>query len=432
MSLDELDLLHLTVRKFTHPQLRVNAKVLGRHLEKVQDEKETLLEQLGVGKEELLSNAKFAALLLRHAPDAVLPVKAGKSGAIFAFAKSDPGLQELMRDPRLWLPVVARMKVKSTIEESRVIRLLQLHAATGGELAVPLVYYAAHTGRFGGSDKLNLQNLGRESPLRAAIEPLQPGQVVLAGDLSQIEARITATLAGQWDLVNAFAAGRDVYSDFASDHYGFKVNKEQYPKERFVGKTGILSLGFQAGWRKFFFTMNYVFGTAISEADAESVVNTYRTKYKSIVKLWYTMAQLITAMSKGNEVHFGPVRTTKDAIVLPNGMVLNYPQLHKQDSEFVYRDKHGAFTKLFGGKLAENLCQALARIVVTSAEVRLARAGLFAALSVHDELVFTVPERLAPAYKKIVEKELVRPVAWMPDLPVACEVKFGANYSACK
>ena len=79
------------------------------------------------------------------------------------------------------------------------------------------MYYGAHPGRFSGLDKLNLQNMGRKSALRrAVIAP--PGYKVVAGDLSQIEARITACLAGQMDLVELFrhydnieADDRDVY-----------------------------------------------------------------------------------------------------------------------------------------------------------------------------------------------------------------------------
>ena len=127
----------------------------------------------------------------------------------------------------------ARLGIKSTIEETRTERLIGI--AKRGLLPVPLRYYAAHTGRWGGDDKVNLQNLPRNSVLKYALRaPI--GYKFVDCDSSQIEARTLAWLAGQDDLVTAFDKGDDVYKIMASAIYGKDaegISKDQ----RFVGKT---------------------------------------------------------------------------------------------------------------------------------------------------------------------------------------------------
>jgi DNA polymerase I-like protein with 3'-5' exonuclease and polymerase domains len=76
--------------------------------------------------------------------------------------------------------------------------------------------------------------------------------------------------------------------------------------------------------------------------------------------------------------------------------------------------------------------QALARIVISNAELELAKFGIFAALQVHDELVYVVPEKHVAIYTKAIEKALTARVPWMPNLPVACEIKAGESYGQCK
>ena len=109
--------------------------------------------------------------------------------------------------------VAARLGAKSTLEETRTERLISI--AKRGKLPVPLRYYAAHTGRWGGDDKLNLQNLPRKSKLKNAITAPE-GYVIIDADSAQIEARVLAWLSGQADLVHDFADGADVYKKMAA------------------------------------------------------------------------------------------------------------------------------------------------------------------------------------------------------------------------
>ena len=115
---------------------------------------------------------------------------------------------------------------------------------------MPLRYYAAHTGRFGGTEKINMQNMPRNSELRKAL-CAPPGQLVFVADLSNIEARMLAWLADEDDLLQQFRNGDDIYSNLASVIYDRPINKHDDPTERFVGKTAVLGLGYGMGATKF-------------------------------------------------------------------------------------------------------------------------------------------------------------------------------------
>lgn len=235
----ELKLIDLTIRMFTEPVLELSLEGLITHLSTVRTKKERLLASVTmVDKEQLMSNPKFAATLkvLGVVPPTKISPTTGKE--TYAFSKSDEEFKALLEheDLRVQAIVAARLGVKSTIEETRTERFMAI--SVRGPLPIPLRYYAAHTGRWGGDDKVNMQNLPRKSPLKNAI--LAPeGYVIVDSDSSQIEARTLAWLAEQNDLVDAFEQGQDVYRIMAAAIYN-KKEEDISPEERFVGKTTIL------------------------------------------------------------------------------------------------------------------------------------------------------------------------------------------------
>jgi len=436
----EILLISATITKFTRPKLELDIDVLTTRLAEVLEEKANVLERCGLhNRDMLMSNEQFAAALIMFGvtPPTKISPRTGKE--TYAFAKVDKDFIALLEheDVRVQLIVAARLKVKSTIEETRLQRFIDVyHAmqATGSKFAAPLLYAAAHTHRFGGWDKLNLQNLGRASALRRGIKAPE-GHQIIAGDLSQIEARITAVLAGQDDLVEAFRKGVDVYSAFASRLYDFEVTKAN-TTERFVGKTCILGLGFGVG--------GVTLQNSLSIADVDVTlnesyryVNTYRTIYPCIPALWSLMdKKVIQAMAEGVRLEIGfNIHTEKEAIVLPNGMKLRYPNLYQKQvdgyNNWVY-DYRGNETTIYGAKLVENVVQALARIIVSAAEVRLIKAGWYAVLQVHDELLYVIPNAKVEIFSRVLQKILEQPVPWMPELPVAAEVAHGDTYADAK
>lgn len=238
----ELKIIDVTLRMFTEPVLELDPELLERHLRNIQQMKEDLLTSCGVDKEGLMSNPKFAALLQQFGVVPPMKVSAATGKSTYAFAKNDEEFKALLEhaDPRVQTLVAARLGTKSTLEETRTQRFIGI--SQRGKLPVPIRYYAAHTGRFGGDDKINLQNLpsrgANANMLKKAIVAPK-GYVVIDADSAQIEARVLAWLAEQDDVVEAFATGKDVYKKMAAAIYAVSesdVTKDQ----RFVGKTTVL------------------------------------------------------------------------------------------------------------------------------------------------------------------------------------------------
>lgn len=436
----ELNLIDLTIRMFTEPVIELDKARLASHLLGVQIQKEQLMDKLSHDRETLMSNPKLAELLLELGvtPPTKISARTGKEA--FAFAKSDEGFKALLEheDPYVQAIVAARMGVKSTIEETRTERFIAV--AKRGSLPIPLRYYAAHTGRWGGSDKINMQNLPRGSALKFAMLAPQ-GYKFVDSDLSQIEARTLAWLAGQSDLIAAFERGDDVYKIMASAIYNKPV--EDIDKdERFVGKTTILGCGYGMGAAKFRAQLK-TFGKDLPQEECQRIIDVYRTTYPKIPELWKQANKALERMISNQTAPIGRAGVLqvqgKGGIKLPNGLYLKYPNLRKVSdekgrSEMVYDTKRGRSTidnRIYGGKAVENICQALARIVIGEQLLRVAKKYKVA-MTVHDAIGCIVPEAEEQTGKEFVEMVMrVRP-KWAQDLPLDCEAFTGDSYGGCK
>jgi len=433
----ELRLIDLTIRMFTEPSLALDLQVLGDHLESVKDTKALALGAFEKG--DLMSNPKFAIML--QTAGAVPPMKksitTGKE--TYAFSKTDEEFKALLEheNPAVQALVAARLGTKSTIEETRTERFIEI--AKRGLMPVPLRYYAAHTGRWGGDDKLNLQNIPRNSPLKNAIFA-PSGYKIIDSDSSQIEARTLAWLAEQNDLVDAFDRGEDVYKIMASAIYG-KDTSEITKDERFVGKTTILGCGYGMGAAKFQAQLKN-FNVEIDLDEAKRIIDTYRTTYPKIVELWKEAGRALDAMMRKASMNLGRGETLKvqgkDGILLPNGLYLRYPNLRKHqdddgDTELVYDTKKGKAVipnRIYGGKVIENVCQALARIVIGEQMLMVAKKYKVV-MTVHDAIACIVPKEEVESAQEYVEMCMrIRP-KWAAELPLNCESGYGDSYGAC-
>lgn len=239
----ELRLIDKLIRMYTEPMLRLNKGQLEEHLADVIRRKEELLSNAGIAKEDLMSNPKFALVLEEFGVTPPMKISPTTGKQAFAFAKTDPGMKALLEHPdeRVQAVVAARMGVKSTLEETRTQRFIDM-AGRNLMFPVPLRYSAARTHRLGGTDGINLQNLpargAQANKLKRCIEA-PPGYVIVDCDSSNIEARMLAWLAGQDDLVEDFANGVDVYCKMSGKIFGREITKAD-KKERFVGKTVVL------------------------------------------------------------------------------------------------------------------------------------------------------------------------------------------------
>jgi DNA polymerase len=435
----ELKLIDLTIKMFSEPVLWLDAGVLRHHLDNVQYKKEDLMTWVDADREQIMSNDKFALLLksLGVVPPRKISATTGKE--TWAFAKTDEGFKALLEheNEAVQLLAAARLGVKSTLEETRTERFLGI--ASRGVMPVPLRYYAAHTGRWGGDDKINMQNLGRGSALKGAI-CAPTGYQIIDCDSSQIEARTLAWLAGQEDLIEAFENGEDVYKIMASAIY-VKEEEDITKDERFVGKTTILGAGYGMGSKKFSSQLK-TFGVEVEEGEASRIVSVYRQTYPCIPALWKEATKVLDAIVEDGTCEFGREGVLyvegKKGIRLPNGLYIKYPNLRKQTNEdgkdeYVYDTKRGKTTipnRIYGGKVVENVCQALARIIVGEQMLMIARKYKVV-MTVHDAVACIVPDSEAQSGQEFVEMAMRMRPKWALGLPLNCESGIGKTYGEC-
>jgi DNA polymerase len=442
----ELLVIDTLLRMYFDNKLVLDGHIIGKSLAEIRANAEAHLRRVGVPDKSMLrSRDTFAKLLRSHGVTPPVKVSPANGEQTYAFAKNDLEFVKLLEheDPKVVALVEAKLEASSSLEETRAKRFQNLAHSPGSLLHVPLRYSAAHTHRFGGSDNLNLQNLPRNSPLRASIKA-PDGYKLVVVDASQIEARMLAWLAGCTSLVQAFAKGEDVYSSFASSIYNIEVNKKDHPDYRFVGKTGILGLGYGTGHAKFqwsLLTSPFYDGDA-PEDFCQKVVQTYRTKYPEIPRFWRKMDEMLITMTMGNAKDIvGPLVFGNKHVMLPSGLPIQYPQLHYVEGEDYmssgyeyYSARYKGFKKIYGAALTENVTQALSRIVITDAMLmmRVTDPDYFCCLQVHDELGYLVREEKADAcYAHLMKYMTTRP-SWAPDLPLAAEGGIGVRYSDVK
>lgn len=436
----ELKLIDTTLRMFTEPALELDYKLLRKHLRATRTAKEDLLTAAGItDKKDLMSNQKFAALLEEQGVVVPLKTSPATGKQTYAFAKTDQEFLELQEheNPCVQTLVAARLGNKSTLEETRTQRFIDI--AERGLMPVPIRYYAAHTGRWGGSDKINLQNLPSRGPngkvlKRAIMAP--DGHFLYDCDSSQIEARVLAWLSGQDDLVKAFANKEDVYVKMASAIYS--IPEEQVtPQQRFVGKTTILGCGYGMGAARFQDQLA-TFGVELDIEECRRIVTIYRNTNDRIKDLWGQANTVLAAMLSGSKVSVGrpgvlEVLPDEYAVRMPSGLLIRYDELEVEDGEkgpqYSYATRQGR-TKIYGGKCVENWTQGIARCIIGEQMLRISKRYK-PALTVHDSVASIVPLSEAAEGKAYIDECMRWVPEWAEGLPIDCE-GFGAiRYGDC-
>lgn len=412
----------------------------------------------------LRSNVQFEAILKAHGIEiAYKPSNTDPTRQIPAFAKTDEFMAELQEheDPVIQALAGARLGLRSTIERTRGEKIFQIASLPwaqspyrGGNMPIPLRYSGAHTHRLSGEWKINMQNLpagrdkARPSKLRKSLKA-KPGYKVLVADLSQIECRIAAWLCGETDLLDQFANKKDPYMILGEKIFGMPPgtgNKKVHELERFIGKSGVLGLGFGCGDTKFFnMVLRAARGMKMDMTKllavwtpvlAKKSVDTYRHANPNIKRSWARLQDALDTAWCGatGPVSWGPnnvVEIGHGYVRLPNAMKLQYIPGRDADGEHTYRYGKKVH-RMYGPKFLENIVQALARIVVMNAALRLWDRGYRFKLQAHDELAFIVREADAENAKAIVLEEMRRRPSWAPDLPLDAEANYGDSYGDAK
>jgi len=475
---DEMTLIHINIRMFAEPCFCVDTQLIKDEIDDQVESKKAAFKAAGLPQTVLSSNQKFGIYLETQGYD--LPVKENAKGTLIpALGQKDwPFLKFMAAHPELAHVFEGRKFAKSAIQESRARRFLSTSAMLGGKMPVPLRYYGAHTGRYSGGEKLNLQNLPRidkydpnSGRLRKSLVAPE-GYSVIVSDLSNIEARVLAWVSGQEYLIQMYKDGGDPYLFMASKIYDFdydetmeirreptKERPDVHPDhdpdfrkpQRNVGKVSVLGLGYGMGASKFWVTMNTgPMGMApvmMTEQEAQAIVDTYRTTNFAVVDYWRECEQIIEEMvQRRTDIRFGPLEVHGTNLIMPNNMALQYPNLcavpdargtsFQYSPELTPRGELKTRKFLWGGTLTENIVQALARIIITEQSIQIENYldetfGLDRARTVHmvhDELIVIGPEEHAETiYDKMVEI-MSTPPTWAPDLPLECEGGFAHNY----
>ena len=457
---NELALIDMTLRMFTHPVFFVDDALLQERYEELKEDKQLLLEGLmeklkcetaEAVRKRLASNKQFAEILVERGVS--VPMKESKTTGkqTYALAKNDEEFLKLTEhdDPLIQQLCAVRLGTKSTIEESRIERFIDVGKRNKGRLPIPLKYYGAHTGRWAGSDKVNFQNLPSRDKKKKALKNAvvaPDDHIVINCDSSQIEARVLVWLAGQNDVVEQFRRGEDVYSLFASKIYDRPISKAD-PVERFVGKTCILGLGYGTGALKLQHTLKtQPPGASVTEDEAKEFVKTYRDTNDKVIDLWGEGDKVIKHLADwpddsktGKPIkpyYYGEHRCLgvyKEGMRLPNGLMIRYPDLKlntdESKSRYEYKSRKGPVS-LWGGSLVENVVQALARIIVGEQMLKI-NERYQVALTVHDAAVIVVPEAQKDEALAYIVECMSTPPEWARGLPVTCEAKYAHTYGEC-
>lgn len=409
----EIDVMTATIETFTYPVVELHEPVLKVVRDMVNGKRDALLSKVGATLSDLRSDDKFAELLRNLGVEP--PTKLNAKGQTkYAFAKKDLDFLRLLEheDPNVVELVEARLGNKSSHAVTRVERFFEL--ASRNPMPMPLEYYAAHTGRWGGADAINVQNMNRnqlvdkttpvgtkvfyKDAADAVVAVLDDNKVHLARagvvendeeelhimglrdaikapkgkklvvlDWSQIELRFNSWLWGEVWILDTLVSGKDVYKVTAAMTYGIEygeVNKSQ----RFVGKSQQLGLGYGAGKNGLIVVMGKR-SEEFTEQQLQSFVNSYRQSAPNIKRGWDKCKTMLNAMVQGIDVELGDKNelfySVGNKIMRPNGMALTYRGVHHRPGEmgnelwFWGKNKHTKkpdWEKTFGGKITENLC----------------------------------------------------------------------------
>lgn len=387
-------------------------------------------------------------------------------------------LREILADTKdLTAPALIALNARQEAAKSSIAKLEAMTdcLARDGRMHGLILYHGASTGRDAGR-LAQPQNFPRgndvkkpeqyiDQVLRLERTPLnvlaamlrcmmtaRPGHELLASDFMGIEARVLAWLAGQNDLVAAFAADAPIYKIMAAKVYKCGVADIVKPSDQYtLGKSLILGCGFGMGHKKFVESSKDQYGLIVEPALAEEAVKTYRATYPRIVDYWYELnAASIRAVEKPGEpiIVRDRVKFTRRGgylwISLPAHRSLAYAnpkvvarpvpwdETGKETRPAVEFSGINSYTRkwerqaLYGGSICENVVQAIARDLLMDADLRTTAAGYPSVLRVHDEIV---AERAIGEGSLDEFTALMKQVPeWAQGCPINCESWRGVRY----
>ena len=417
----------------SEPLIRLDVDLLREAVSEAEQAKSQSLEAARrhwpeLTEETLRSTQKSTALILSRYPAQPPSYRKDDFEAQAFFAQTE----------ELRVLFEARKQYASNIHVSRAERLIRIaESHPDRRCPMPLKAFSAGTRRFGGGAKINPQNLPRGSKIRHAMTA-PDGYVFVVSDSSQIELRKNFWFCRELAWLDLIYSGEDPYRHSASRLCSKPV--EQITKdERRIGKALELGCQYRMGWRNFkVWCAGGPLGMdpiILSDQEAMQAINAFRSGKPNVVSMWSRLDAAMATLVQGGE--FLPSEATdqvvirKERIDLPEGYWLDYTGIRPSEFGMVYGVGDRVFS-IHGGKLLENIIQALANIAICRKLVdihdRLQPLGGNVVLQVHDEIVALVPKQHVEAAKAIVEEEMVRPLDWAEGLVFGCETYVSEYY----
>lgn len=395
----------------------------------------------------LASTAMFQEVL--ESRGVAVPMKPSPSNPenmIPAFAKTDKAFQALVEhdDPVVAAAASARLQVSSTLAETRMQKFIDVALVTGGKWPVTVHYCGADTtGRSSGFhyNPLNMPRVNPKNPrttdaIRMCLMA-PPGYLVVVVDASGIEMRVNHFL---WQVPYSTALWQnDPAADLYRASYAIKLGVDPEiitPEQRNVSKVENLALGFGMGHVKYVDQARILGGLELTIEQAAIDVHDWRERHPEIAGReggWKLAERGLAWVYQGIERPVDPdglLMTCPEGVRLPSGRLIRYPALRREPTSridhatgeiwestgWVYGEGRHK-TNIYGGKVVENFCQALARDVVYDVALNVFEAtGFRPSLEVYDELVYVVPERNAEQVLDAAHEFMRQPVQWFPSL----------------
>jgi hypothetical protein len=372
-----------------------------------------------------------------------------------------------------WIPALTSWRSINKLYKSFLTVKERLRS--DATLPFSLKFFGSHTGRWSGDAKLNFQNF-RKKPIycneyglmetnenripgdwvRCSIDfrnliISRPGKRMIISDLSQIEPRVLAWLAGDKAFLDLIATGMSPYEAHSRTTMGWTGGnlKKENPDLYNLAKIRVLALGFGAGWRKFII-MAAAAGIDVTAGDPEWItevlpdgsekqVSGLGTNARKIVAGYREQNPKIPALWKKLDEAFKRSIGSDFKMTLPSGRVMKYDKVRceariEQDEDGKPR-RRTVFTAeiggrrfpIYGGMLTENAVQATARDIFAFHLLELEREGLTVLFSCHDEAILEI-DIDNPIKADDVARIMSRCPEWMPGLPVAAEAKEVTRY----
>lgn len=501
LPVNEIKFQDMMSRCYLYPRLALDADVLHkekrrldkRRLEKVRPVADKYFDgNIETAKEYLRSKRLFGVLLKTMGGvtdqdifDAnsrdeeidyafIIPTKVSeKTGKVdYAFSLTDESFHKLADlSPELREVCDARMEMASSIEHSRTQRFID-STLWEPKFGLPYKISGAATHRLSGEMSLNVQNLssgrkeGQTTALRDSISSPDDKHTIVVSDSSQIELRITAFMANEKILLDAFKHSQDVYSVTAELIYGVpwqdinagrKAGDKQMAHYRTIGKVTSLGGIYGIGWAAFMDYASVVGGVTLTEDEAKDIIGKFRNSYPALPQFWKLCGKVLDHMLAGGSGYFGGPTgklffydgnyqihgKTVPSIIGPDGMRLSYYKLCKRRREYEdgsVRDnfaywglKEGRYQWVYihSSKLTENLGQYLAFALMKWQGLKI-NERYPTSLNTHDEWGLLVEDKeLYPAITYVMESMRTVP-EWLDGLVVDCECEMGRQYGKCE